>query len=178
MSIEYVSSKPSNFDFSKNSLILLFSVTKEHSWKSLTGVSNSEYFEKSPVNEEAIRAELKDVLKSGITSLSIVLAHSFACPEHELRVGEIAKEIGFSHITLSHQAMPMIRLVNRGYTACAEAYLTPHVERYLASFTSGFKDQLSGVDVLFMQSDGGLTNMEHFRGARAILSGPAGGVVG
>lgn len=72
----------------------------------------------------------------------------------------------------------MMRLVNRGYTACAEAYLTPHVERYLSSFTAGFKDQLKGVDVLFMQSDGGLTKMENFRGARAILSGPAGGVVG
>lgn len=106
------------------------------------------------------------------------MAHSFACPEHELQVGAIAKELGFSHITLSHQAMPMIRLVNRGYTACAEAYLTPHVERYLESFVSGFKDKLAGVDVLFMQSDGGLTNMANFRGARAILSGPAGGVVG
>lgn len=72
----------------------------------------------------------------------------------------------------------MMRLVNRGYTACAEAYLTPHVERYLASFKAGFKDELKDVDVLFMQSDGGLTNMDNFRGARAILSGPAGGVVG
>ena len=133
--------------------------------------------EKDAIDEQAVRAALKDVLDSGITSLAIVLAHSFACPEHELRVGAIAKELGFSHITLSHQAMPMIRLVNRGYTACAEAYLTPHVERYLESFTAGFKDKLNGVDVLFMQSDGGLTNMESFRGARAILSGPAGGVV-
>lgn len=134
--------------------------------------------EKETINEQAVRSALADVLNCGITSLAIVLAHSFACPEHELRVGAIAKELGFTHITLSHQAMPMIRLVNRGYTACAEAYLTPHVERYLDSFTSGFKDKLNGVDVLFMQSDGGLTNMENFRGARAILSGPAGGVVG
>lgn len=142
------------------------------------GVANSEYLEKETIDEQAVRSSLTDVLNCGITSLAIVLAHSFACPEHELRVGAIAKELGFTHITLSHQAMPMIRLVNRGYTACAEAYLTPHVERYLDSFTSGFKDKLKGVDVLFMQSDGGLTNMENFRGARAILSGPAGGVVG
>lgn len=125
-----------------------------------------------------MRLALTDVLNCGITSLAIVLAHSFACPDHELRVGAIAKELGFTHITLSHSAMPMIRLVNRGYTACAEAYLTPTVERYLDNFTAGFKDKLKGVDVLFMQSDGGLTNMESFRGARAILSGPAGGVVG
>ncbi|XP_055389292.1 5-oxoprolinase isoform X2 [Condylostylus longicornis] len=74
--------------------------------------------------------------------------------------------------------MQMCRVVARGYTACAEAYLTPHVERYLKSFKSGFKDELANCDVLFMQSDGGLTKMENFRGARAILSGPAGGVVG
>lgn len=150
----------------------------DNNWKTLNGVANSEYLEKSEIDEQIVRAALKDILDNGITSLAIVLAHSFACPEHELRVGVIAKELGFSHITLSHQAMPMIRLVNRGYTACAEAYLTPHVERYLESFTAGFKDKLNGVDVLFMQSDGGLTNMESFRGARAILSGPAGGVVG
>lgn len=144
----------------------------------MTGVSNSEYLEKATINEAEVRKSLKEVLDEGITSLAIVLAHSFACPEHEIRVGNIAKELGFSHITLSHQAMPMIRLVNRGYTACAEAYLTPHVERYLDSFTAGFRNNLNGVDVLFMQSDGGLTNMENFRGARAILSGPAGGVVG
>lgn len=136
------------------------------------------YLEKAAIDEKSIRESLKRILEDGITSLAIVLAHSFACPEHEIQIGAIAKELGFSHITLSHQAMPMVRLVNRGYTACAEAYLTPHVERYLASFTAGFKDELNGVDVLFMQSDGGLTNMDNFRGARAILSGPAGGVVG
>lgn len=144
----------------------------------MNGVSNTTYLEKAYIDEHSIRSSLKRVLDDGITSLAIVLAHSFACHDHELRIGAIAKELGFSHITLSHQAMPMIRLVNRGYTACAEAYLTPHVERYLASFTAGFKDQLRNVDVLFMQSDGGLTNMNNFRGARAILSGPAGGVVG
>lgn len=150
----------------------------ENNWPHLKGVSSTTYLEKASIDDDSVRASLKNILENGITSLAIVLAHSFACPEHELRIGAIAKELGFSHITLSHQAMPMIRLVNRGYTACAEAYLTPHVERYLASFTAGFKDQLSGVDVLFMQSDGGLTNMDNFRGARAILSGPAGGVVG
>lgn len=74
--------------------------------------------------------------------------------------------------------MPMVRLVPRGFTACADAYLTPHIHRYLESFRGGFKDSLDGCNVLFMQSDGGLTNMETFNGARAVLSGPAGGVVG
>lgn len=114
----------------------------------------------------------------GIKSVAIVLAHSYACPDHELIVGAVCRELGFSHITLSHQAMPMARVVARGYTGCAEAYLTPHVERYLENFKSGFHNKLEGIDVLFMQSDGGLTTMDFFRGARAILSGPAGGVVG
>lgn len=148
------------------------------SWRKMQGITETKFLEKSTLNEPSLIEDLKEILQSGITSIAVVLAHSYACPDHELRIGEIAKELGFSHITLSHQAMPMCRLVARGYTACAEAYLTPHVERYLESFRAGFKEQLNGVDVLFMQSDGGLTKMENFRGARAILSGPAGGVVG
>lgn len=144
----------------------------------MKGVADTEYLEMAPIDKDEVRTSLKEVLDSGISALAIVLAHSYAYAEHEIRIGEIAKELGFTHITLSHQAMPMMRLVNRGYTACAEAYLTPHLERYLTSFSSGFKDSLKGVEVLFMQSDGGLTDMKHFRGARAILSGPAGGVVG
>ncbi|SPP75055.1 5-oxoprolinase [Drosophila guanche] len=149
-----------------------------HSWKVLEGVASTRYLEVQPVDVEAVRASLTAAREQGVSSVAVVLAHSYACPEHELEIGAIARQLGFSHVTLSHQAMPMCRVVARGYTACAEAYLTPHVDRYLASFKSGFDNQLDGVDVLFMQSDGGLTNMENFRGARAILSGPAGGVVG
>lgn len=155
---------------------LLFFV--ENEWKSFKGVADAEYLEMAPIDKDEVRTELKKILDSGISSLAIVLAHSYAYPEHEIQMGEIARELGFAHVTLSHQAMPMMRLVNRGYTCCAEAYLTPHLERYLASFSSGFRDSLKGVEVLFMQSDGGLTDMRNFRGARAILSGPAGGVVG
>lgn len=149
-----------------------------NNWKKIKGVSDSEYLEMAKVDDEEIESKLLKILQQGISSIAVVLAHSYACPAHEVRIGEIAKQLGFSHITLSHEAMPMCRIVPRGYTACAEAYLTPHVERYLNSFKGGFKEQLDGVDVLFMQSDGGLTKMENFRGARAILSGPAGGVVG
>lgn len=70
----------------------------------------------------------------------------------------------------------MVRIVPRGFTSCADAYLTPHVKRYVQGFASGFKNNLEGTKVLFMQSDGGLTPMNTFNGARAILSGPAGGV--
>lgn len=70
----------------------------------------------------------------------------------------------------------MVRIVPRGFTSCADAYLTPHVKRYVEGFASEFRNNLEGIKVLFMQSDGGLTPMLNFNGAKAILSGPAGGV--
>lgn len=143
-----------------------------------TGSSGAEYLELLPVNEDQIRESLQSVYDSGIRSIAVALNHGYNFPDHELTIGRLAKGIGFLNVTLSHEAMPMCRVVARGFTACAEAYLTPHVDRYLSSFKSGFVDELRGVDVLFMQSDGGLTEMGRFRGARAILSGPAGGVVG
>lgn len=121
---------------------------------------------------------LKAIKDEGIDSLAIVLAHSYMFRDHEVQVGEIAKKLGFKHVSLSHDVTPMVRIVPRGFTACADAYLTPHVRKYLESFSRGFKDDLKGVNVLFMQSDGGLTPMGRFNGSRAILSGPAGGVVG
>jgi 5-oxoprolinase (ATP-hydrolysing) len=81
-------------------------------------------------------------------------------PEHEEAVGRVAKGLGFEHVSLSHQVMPMVRIVPRGFTACADAYLTPHIQKYVSGFTRGFKENLAGVNVLFMQSDGGLTSMD------------------
>ena len=89
---------------------------------------------------------------------------------------QIASEMGFGHISLSHQVMPMVRIVPRGFTACVDAYLTPCIKRYLDGFCNGFENNLKNVS--FMQSDGGLIDMANFNGSRAILSGPAGGVVG
>uniref|UniRef100_A0A8C4HDM1 5-oxoprolinase, ATP-hydrolysing n=1 Tax=Dicentrarchus labrax TaxID=13489 RepID=A0A8C4HDM1_DICLA len=93
-------------------------------------------------------------------------------------VGTLARRLGFTQVSLSSEVMPMVRAVPRGYTVCADAYLTPKIHQYLKGFTSGFKGNLKDVDVLFMQSDGGLTPMDQFCGSRAVLSGPAGGVVG
>ena len=95
-----------------------------------------------------------------------------------IQVARIAEDMGFTNISLSSQVMPMIRLVPRGQTACVDAYLTPCIKQYLDSFSKGFKDNLKGVPVMFMRSDGGLTPMENFIGSQAIVSGPAGGVVG
>lgn len=97
----------------------------------LKGAGNSNYWEIKSVDEKATYEALSKVKEQGILSLAIVLAHNYSCPQHELIIGRIAEKLGFEHIILSHQAMPMCRLVPRGYTACAEAYLTPHVVRYL-----------------------------------------------
>ncbi|NXK01089.1 OPLA oxoprolinase, partial [Corythaixoides concolor] len=131
-----------------------------------------------PLELSALRRELEGVLARGIRSLAVLLLHSYAWPGHEEQVGALARELGFRHVSLSSAVAGMVRAVPRGYTACADAYLTPCIHRYLESFRAGFAHQLREVPVLFMRSDGGLTPMEHFSGARAILSGPAGGVVG
>ena len=125
-----------------------------------------------------IKPDLQRLLDNGIKSLAVVFMHSYMFREHEEAVGRLAESMGFTHISLSSAVMPMVRIVPRGFTACVDAYLTPCIRSYLRSFSSGFKNNLSGVNVTFMQSDGGLTPMETFNGSRAIISGPAGGVVG
>ncbi|KAF5842896.1 Hydantoinase/oxoprolinase N-terminal region-domain-containing protein [Dunaliella salina] len=115
---------------------------------------------------------------SGIRSLAVVLKHAAVFPDHEQAVGKLARELGFEQISLSHEVMPMVKMVARGFTAAADAYLTPHIMRYLHTFQSGFDAGLSNVQVLFVQSDGGLCRAANFSGHKAVLSGPAGGVVG
>ncbi|XP_059473428.1 5-oxoprolinase [Neocloeon triangulifer] len=146
--------------------------------RKVTGSTGEKLIIVQELDEVKLRADLMSLLEVGIQSLAVVFMHSYTFPEHELRVGQLAKQLGFKHVSLSHQVMPMVRLVPRGFTACADGYLTPHIQTYLKGFASGFKDDLKGVNVLFMQSDGGLSPMELFNGSRAILSGPAGGVVG
>lgn len=127
---------------------------------------------------------LKDLLSlydDGYRSIAVCLAHSYTFPQHELRIAELAEKIGFSHISLSSQLTPMIKLVPRGMSATADAYLTPTVKRYVNSFSDGFEGTLASTKntrCQFMQSDGGLVDFKRFSGLRAILSGPAGGVVG
>ncbi|XP_038070278.1 5-oxoprolinase-like [Patiria miniata] len=144
----------------------------------VTGTTGEKLEVREDLNKEKLRADLQKVLDKGIRSLAVVLIHAYTFESHEREIGEIARQMGFSHISLSSAVMPMVRMVPRGYTACADAYLTPCIRTYLTSFAGGFRDNLQGKRVLVMQSDGGLTPMEKFNGSRAILSGPAGGVVG
>jgi len=125
-----------------------------------------------------VRQELEAVFEKGIRAVAVVFLHAYAFPEHERQIGVIASEIGFEQISLSHEVMPMVKMVARGDTTTVDAYLTPHIRNYLESFRSGFSDNLEKTQLLFMQSDGGLTDSGNFKGSNAILSGPAGGVVG
>lgn len=99
--------------------------------------------------------------------------------DHERQIGDLASTIGFTHISLSSSIMPMIKIVSRGTSSTADAYLTPCIKKYVDGFISGFDENLTkNVRLEFMQSDGGLVPVNKFSGFRAILSGPAAGVVG
>ncbi|XP_018428770.1 PREDICTED: 5-oxoprolinase isoform X1 [Nanorana parkeri] len=151
---------------------------KHPSLKTFIGSTGDSLEVWEPLNLEHLKIKLQGALSRGIRSLAVVLMHSYTWSTHEHQVGELARSLGFTHVSLSSEVMPMIRMVPRGYTACADAYLTPCIQRYLDGFSRGFKNQLKDLQVLFMRSDGGLTPMQSFSGSRAILSGPAGGVVG
>ncbi|XP_041454379.1 5-oxoprolinase-like isoform X2 [Lytechinus variegatus] len=146
--------------------------------QTFTSSTSEKLIEWDPIDKDTLKADLQRVLDKGIKSLAVVLMHSYMFEDHEREIGELALSMGFTHVSLSGSIMPMVRIVPRGFTACADAYLTPCIKSYLNSFSAGFKDNLKDTQVLFMQSDGGLTPMDKFNGSRAILSGPAGGVVG
>ena len=140
-------------------------------------------------NDDDIRSQLQAVYDQGIRSIAVCLLHGYTYPIHESTVGQLAKEIGFTHISLSHELMPMIKLVPRATSVCADAYLTPAIRKYIDGFQAGFEGGLGSQNVKdeegsrgarceFMQSDGGLVDVDKFTGLKAILSGPAGGVVG
>lgn len=135
-----------------------------------------------------VQTELQRLYDEGYRSIAVVFAHSYTYPEHELVVGEIAKQIGFTQVSLSSQLLPMIKMLPRGVSSTADAYLTPILREYLDGFFSGFDQELRGsgkatdnkrrARVEFMGSDGGLLDLDNFSGLKSILSGPAGGVVG
>lgn len=144
----------------------------------VTGVTGEQLIVLQKPDPGKIKRALLSLKAKGIESLAVVLIHAYAWPEHELLIGALAQEVGFKQISLSAQVMAMVKMVPRGDTAMVDAYLTPHIHAYLESFRQGFKDGLANCNLQFMRSDGGLTSADNFTGSRAILSGPAGGVVG
>lgn len=144
----------------------------------VTGISGDKLELWKCIDKSKVYEDLKKVFDKGIRSLAVALVHSYTFSEHELVVEQIARQIGFEHITLSSKIMPMVRYVPRGMTSIIDAYLTPHIGRYIDSFLANFASSFDQKKLLFMQSDGGLTTVDNFSGCRSILSGPAGGVIG
>ena len=132
----------------------------------------------TPLDDDACEEALRDAWKVGIRAVAICLVHGFRFPGHEARIAAIAHDVGFRQVSVSHDVEPLIKFVSRGETTLADAYLTP----VLNSYIEGLQSELARVStpdrLLFMQSSGGLTLAEHFRGKNSVLSGPAAGVVG
>jgi 5-oxoprolinase (ATP-hydrolysing) len=128
----------------------------------------------TPLDEDAITDQLKAAHADGFRSVAVVCLHGYRYPEHEQRIGAIARQAGFTQVCESHRTSPLMKLVSRGDTTVVDAYLSPILRRYVTEVAS----ELAGVRLLFMQSNGGLTDAASFRGKDSILSGPAGGIVG
>ena len=124
------------------------------------------------------RSSLERAYNAGYRSIAIVLMHSYKFPDHEKQIVELAAEIGFHQISASHEVSPLSKIVPRGETTTVDAYLTPILRRYIDKIATSIDSHDKPGKLLFMQSSGGLTDSKKFRGRDAILSGPAGGIVG
>jgi 5-oxoprolinase (ATP-hydrolysing) len=127
-----------------------------------------------PLDTEAVARDLRAAYDEGFRSVAVVCMHGYRYPAHEARIGDLARRIGFTQVSESHATSPLMKLVSRGDTTLVDAYLSPIIARYVDQVSG----ELGGVQVQFMQSNGGLTDAHLFRGKDAILSGPAGGIVG
>nr|WP_314634637.1 hydantoinase B/oxoprolinase family protein [uncultured Janthinobacterium sp.] len=128
----------------------------------------------TPLDEAAARAALQEAHARGVRSIAIVCMHGYRHHAHEARVAQLAREAGFTQVSVSHEVSPMMKLVARGDTTVVDAYLSPILRRYVDQLAA----ELPGVHLQFMQSNGGLTDARAFQGKDSILSGPAGGIVG
>ncbi len=127
-----------------------------------------------PLDEAHLAGELRAARAAGYRAAAIVFMHGYLFAGHEILAAELARAAGFEQVSMSHDTSPLPRLVMRGDTTVADAYLSPVLDRYVAEVEA----QLAGRSLFFMQSNGGLTAARSFRGRDSVLSGPAGGVVG
>lgn len=127
-----------------------------------------------PLDLDAARTGLQAAFEAGYRACAIIFMHGYRYPAHEAAVADLAREIGFTQVSASHQVSPLMKMVGRGDTTVADAYLSPILRRYVAQVA----EALPGIPLYFMQSNGGLTEAARFQGRDAILSGPAGGIVG
>ncbi|MFJ6515579.1 hydantoinase B/oxoprolinase family protein [Streptomyces sp. NPDC091406] len=127
-----------------------------------------------PLELDLVREQLRTAHAEGLRSAAVVLMHGYRHPAHERAVAEAARQAGFTQVSSSHEVSPLIRLVPRGDTTVVDAYLSPVLGRYVDEVAA----RLDGIRLMFLQSNGGLREAARFRGKDAVLSGPAGGVVG
>ena len=127
-----------------------------------------------PLDLAALRGELRAAFDAGLRAVAVVFLHGWRYTAHEQAAAELARELGFTQVSVSHQASPLMKFVSRGDTTVVDAYLSPILRRYVDQVAA----EMPGVRLLFMQSSGGLAEAHAFRGKDAILSGPAGGIVG
>jgi len=131
------------------------------------------------LDETTLHSELQQAYDDGIRSVAIALMHGYRMPKHEQRLADLAHEIGFTQVSASYNTSPLMKLVSRGDTTVTDAYLSPILRRYVQQVRQALDADQGGCrQLLFMQSNGGLTDADLFQGKDAILSGPAGGVVG
>jgi 5-oxoprolinase (ATP-hydrolysing) len=142
------------------------------------GRLDAEGQEVRPLDESTVRAALAAAHDAGIRAVAVALMHGHVNPMHEGRVGALAAKAGFTQISLSHQVSRLAKLVPRGDTTTVDAYLSPILRRYVAQVEGALDMGRATGRLLFMQSNGGLTEAHRFQGRDAILSGPAGGIVG
>ena len=128
----------------------------------------------TPLDESQARRDLAAAHAEGYRSIAIVFMHGYRYPAHEARVATLAREAGFDQVSVSHVVSPLMKIVSRGDTTVVDAYLSPILRRYVDQVAS----ELPGARLMFMQSNGGLTDANRFQGKDSILSGPAGGIIG
>jgi 5-oxoprolinase (ATP-hydrolysing) len=165
--------RPSLFDLNIRRPDLLYERVFE-----IPGRLDAEGREVRPLDDAAVASALAAARKTGIAAVAVALMHGHVNPAHEMRVGEMARDAGFRQISLSHQVSRLAKLVPRGDTTVVDAYLSPILRRYVAQVEGALDMGRATERLLFMQSNGGLTEAGRFQGKDAILSGPAGGIVG
>jgi 5-oxoprolinase (ATP-hydrolysing) len=148
----------------------------------VTGSTGERFIVERAPDLAALRPQLETLLAEGIAAVAVVFMHAYSFPDHERAVGALAAEVGFTQVSLSSAVMPMVKVVPRGYTACADAYLTPHIVKYVRGFKAGFVNGLEStpdapctVRLSFMQSDGGLTPVQYFSVRRSTPAEGGGG---
>ncbi|MGB1654187.1 MAG: hydantoinase B/oxoprolinase family protein [Acidimicrobiales bacterium] len=132
----------------------------------------------TPLDVDAVRADLAVARSAGFDAVAICLMHGYRHTDHEALVAAIADDLGFGQVSVSHEVSPLMKLVSRGDTTVVDAYLSPILRRYVDQVDSRLRTDGVGPRLMFMQSNGGLTDAHRFQGKDALLSGPAGGVVG